>query len=317
MGNGASSENTLKSFVSANVTVINESTANCTNTVDVQSGMVISGNKWSWFGWLKQDVIVTISSTCMANLTATTETNQKIKEEFTQMAESVVKGLSFNTAQAKNAMDLCTEMATTIETKFVAIATNALTLAQPLTITNNTGTVITGTTQKAVAESSMKQVVSTVADTKAFQDLVLVADQTAKATVIGLDPSIFAVIIAAIIIAVILGFSYSAKTIVPALTSPSLWFIISTVLTVGSLYIPIAGALGLKVWPYKVPIVADPKNPNSVASKNADTQSERAEKLAFNKSVMTASGIMSGILGVTDALLLIATIATRKSAPPV
>jgi hypothetical protein len=310
---GASSTNTLKSLVTANITVVNNSTAQCTNVVDVQSGMVIEGNSFSWFGFLKQKVAVTIDSTCVANLTATTETQQKIQEEFKQLSDAMVKGLSFNTAQASNALDLCTDMATTVTNNFSAIAKNAVSLSQPLTIKDNKGTVITGTSQEALVQSTMKQLVSTLETTQAFQDLVLVADQTARATVIGLDPTVLAMIIGAVIIAGIFGGSYAAKTVVPVVTSIPFWFLISAVLTAGSLYFPVAGALKLKVWPYKTVLVADPKNPDPKKDKNADTPKEAADKTAFNKSIMLGTGILAGCLGGLTLALLIGTIITRKS----
>jgi len=306
MPNTADAENTVRSSVSVAAEVVNNITTSCVQKVDVQSGIVIKNVNWSLLGFLRQDVTVNANAKCMQDISVDTKLLQDVKESFAQEADALAKGLpSGNAATAKNITDLFVSLSQKVASNITTTASNAVTLSQPLSITDSKGLVMLGTSQNALIDATLQQVVSTAATTEEYQELVQTVTQAATAKAIGIDPASLIWAIVALLIAIGVCGVVLTKPLTEALSSPGFWFMIVTLCFGGALYFPIAGALNLKVWPYKVLIPT---------GKNADTADEAAAKKDFNRNILIGTGVGAGCLGLVDTILLLATVLSARRA---
>ena len=211
---GSSSKNvtslTMKALMNVTTKMFNKQTVK-----SIQSqGVVIENAKQVDIGSINQSITMNVQTESLLKSLSTTNAQQNLIAQVTQAAQSLTKGINiFNFADASNELDEYLEQSMNILTSVSQLCEANLATTQSIVIEKVDMVHIGSINQESIANIWNKCVVDAVSNTTAVQKMQTTIDQSAKATVIGINPWMFFILAALVIIAVILGIVFEGSVI--------------------------------------------------------------------------------------------------------
>ncbi len=226
---GAKSKNSVEQVSKSFFDIVSSAAQNCSQTVGQQQQVNLSGAKNS----IIEDVNITgrqnvqLNLTCYQNTDFNTKLDSDIEQNAKQQADAVVKQYGIGYSQAQNVASAVRDLGVTIKTQAVASCAQSVAQSQIANLSNIQGTVVRNV--NITWDQAFTGIANCVQQSKQYTDakerLQQQIDQTAKASVSGINWTWLliglGVIVLIIIIVIIIFFLRSQKTSKEIITNPN------------------------------------------------------------------------------------------------
>lgn len=278
---GSNSTNRVDEYVSELVSICDTATQNCWTEITGTNSIVLDGVSDSTIHDIQQGLILQCDVDCTMSVSSNTNITSQMQAAAQQEADSASSGFGFSSADASNYYNLCMQMTTAVTQNY---SQNLQAIGQAnneVVIKNSTNLNVYALYQTATYDAELSGMMSVSSVTAIADQMQSTIDQYAKSK----STSSLAVILVAVAVIVVVALLF-VGIFMDLLFNPAFWFLIVSVGLVTSGYFLLA--YFPKWWPYK-------------EIYDSDTDDEKADKEAHNKSDLKFWGITTSIIGAIEA----------------
>jgi hypothetical protein len=193
MGN-AQSSNYLRESIYTSATVINKSVQDCGTIITQEQLIDINNCSNIDFKNINMNQVFKINTNCVDDNTTDTEISQIIEDNITQAATSLVKDYGIGQADAKNTIEIMESVSSVVSTSFYQDCTVSASMRQNIKCKDSDNIIIDNVTMNQNVDGVVTCVESNTMNTDEVISVINTIDQTASATVSGINWTLIIVV---------------------------------------------------------------------------------------------------------------------------